>query len=119
MLLAPIHQGCIRGGCLAISEAVIGIKVFDMKSHSPICDADVRATKTPGDAPFNLLATMFPGPDAEMDCGYVGGTEPGRYEIQVSKGGFLTATTTVDVPSNGEDGCGGGLPQRVTVELAH
>jgi hypothetical protein len=115
MLVAVVNQACSGGGCLATSETVIGVRVYDMQSHALICDANVRATKIPSGTQFNLLATTFPEPDTGKDCGYAGGTDPGRYEIQVSKGGFRTTSTTVDVPSN--ECPGGGVPQEVAIEL--
>lgn len=118
IVLASTNHGCIQGGCLTTSESVIGVRVYDNESHGLICDADVRATKTPSRTQFAFVATTSVGSDAAIDCGYAGGTEPGQYEVQVSKSGFRTATATVDVPSTGEDRCGRGLPQRVTVALS-
>jgi hypothetical protein len=74
--------------CTAIAVDAINVTVTDAASGQRICDATVTAS----DGGFREQLRVLGGP---ADCVYSGPTErAGRYEVQVSRPGYATASAS-------------------------
>ena len=104
-------QGCGNSACTLRADTVLSVEIRDAVTQEPICDATIRATKSPGGGSTTFFPTSGPM------CGWAGGNAPGEYELEVTRAGYRTAVVPVTVPVEGEGVCARGVHQTVTLEL--
>jgi hypothetical protein len=103
-------SGCSASDCGAATETMLSVYVRDQATHQPICDARVLLTLD-----MEGIAVAASG---GTDCHFVGGYDPGTYQVDVSRTGYQKSTTMVVVPLVEDDPvCPQGAPQKATIDL--
>ena len=102
--------------CLDEAHKAVGVHVQDADTGAPVCDAVVVIHS--GVYSESLPVRNDPADDGAPGCVYAGAYErPGTYEVDVSRAGYASATTTgVVVPL---DSCGKVVPQTLVITLTH
>jgi hypothetical protein len=104
-------SGCSGSDCAAANERMLSIYVRDQATQQPICDATVLLTLDRQ----QMYADFTSG---GTDCHFVGGYDPGTYQVEVSRTGYQKSTTMVVVPVIRDDPvCPQGAPQKATIDL--
>ncbi len=111
LLAVRALTGCSGSNCAAANERMLSIYVRDQATQQPICDATVMLTL----GTQRMYADVASG---GTDCHFVGGYDPGTYQVDVSKTGYQTSTTMIVVPVVEDDPvCPQGAPQKATIDL--